>query len=119
ISGIGLSVFALSTFTPTQRFGILMLTILWMGIISELIFLPAILAGPLGLVFKPRKKRPAAPSGGEPEKALEAPEPAEEELIEEAVHGIGASHSAAAATPHTKERHLRLVREDGRHAGDA
>lgn len=115
ISGIGLSVFALSTFTPTQRFGILMLSILWMGILSELIFLPAILAGPLGLVFKPRKKRPAAASGGEPEKVLEAPEPAEEELIVEAVHGIG----AAAALPHTKERHLRLVREDGRHAGDA
>ena len=56
ISGIGLSIFALSTFTPTQRFGVLMLVILWMGAIAELIFFPAILAGPLGLVFKPRKR---------------------------------------------------------------
>lgn len=63
ISGLGLSVFALSTFTPTQRFGYLMLVILWMGVVAELIFFPAILAGPLGLVFKPRKRKdqPARP----------------------------------------------------------
>jgi predicted RND superfamily exporter protein len=56
ISGLGLSIFALSTFTPTQRFGILMLVILWLGAVAELIFFPALLAGPLGRVFKPRKK---------------------------------------------------------------
>jgi predicted RND superfamily exporter protein len=60
ISGLGLSVFALSTFTPTQRFGYLMLIILWMGVVAELIFFPALLAGPLGLVFKPRKKKDQA-----------------------------------------------------------
>ncbi len=54
ISGLGLSVFAFSTFTPTQRFGWLMLTILIAGVIAELILLPAILAGPLGKVFEPR-----------------------------------------------------------------
>jgi uncharacterized protein len=54
ISGLGLSIFALSTFTPTQRFGILMLAILWTGMIAELVFFPALLAGPLGAVFKPR-----------------------------------------------------------------
>lgn len=57
ISGLGLSIFALSTFTPTQRFGFLMLSILWMGMIAELIFFPALLAGPLGAVFKPRGAR--------------------------------------------------------------
>ncbi len=51
ISGLGLSVFAFSTFTPTQRFGWLMLTILIAGVVAELIMLPAILAGPLGKVF--------------------------------------------------------------------
>jgi hypothetical protein len=56
ISGLGLSVFAISTFTPTQRFGVLMLVILWLGAVAELIYFPALLAGPLGLVFKPRKK---------------------------------------------------------------
>jgi hypothetical protein len=54
ISGLGLSVFALSTFTPTQRFGVLMLTILWAGAVAELIYFPALLAGPLGMFFKPR-----------------------------------------------------------------
>src|SRR2546423_831074 len=60
IGGLGLSIFALSTFTPTQRFGYLMLVILWMGVAAELIFFPALLAGPLGLAFKPRKKKPEA-----------------------------------------------------------
>jgi uncharacterized protein len=55
ISGLGLSVFAFSTFTPTQRFGWLMLTILVAGVISELVMLPALLAGPLGRVFQPMK----------------------------------------------------------------
>jgi predicted RND superfamily exporter protein len=60
ISGLGLSVFALSTFTPTQRFGWLMLTILIAGVVAELILLPAILAGPLGKVFEPRQVRHTA-----------------------------------------------------------
>jgi predicted RND superfamily exporter protein len=55
ISGLGLSIFAFSTFTPTQRFGYLMLTILWAGVASELIYFPALLAGPLGAVFTPAK----------------------------------------------------------------
>jgi predicted RND superfamily exporter protein len=57
ISGLGLSVFAFSTFTPTQRFGWLMLTILVAGVVAELILLPAILAGPLGKAFEPRQSR--------------------------------------------------------------
>lgn len=60
MSGLGLSVFALSTFTPTQRFGYLMLAILWAGVVAELVFFPALLAGPLGGVFKPRKRKAAA-----------------------------------------------------------
>jgi predicted RND superfamily exporter protein len=56
ISGLGLSIFAFSTFTPTQRFGVLMLVILWLGAVAELIYFPALLAGPLGMVFKPRRK---------------------------------------------------------------
>jgi hypothetical protein len=56
ISGLGLSIFAFSTFTPTQRFGVLMLVILWLGAVAELIYFPALLAGPLGMAFKPRKK---------------------------------------------------------------
>ncbi|BBO34389.1 efflux RND transporter permease subunit [Lacipirellula parvula] len=61
INGLGLSVFATSSFTPTQRFGWLMLTILVAGIVAELIMLPSIMFGPIGRVFdlKKRKSRPA------------------------------------------------------------
>jgi hypothetical protein len=81
ISGLGLSVFALSTFTPTQRFGYLMLTILFAGLVAELIMLPALLAGPLGRFCSPRQSRkvkanppgvPAAeqsPAGAKPARA--------------------------------------------------
>ncbi len=51
IAGIGLAVFALSTFTPTQRFGVLMFTLLATALVGDLIFLPALLAGPLGKYF--------------------------------------------------------------------
>jgi predicted RND superfamily exporter protein len=57
ISGLGLSVFAFSTFTPTQRFGWLMLTILIAGVVSELVMLPAIIASPLGKAFEPQSSR--------------------------------------------------------------
>ncbi len=55
ISGLGLSIFSFSTFIPIKRFGFLMLAILFAGVAAELIFLPALLAGPLGKVFQPRK----------------------------------------------------------------
>ena len=61
ISGIGLSVFALSTFTPTQKLGWLMMTILVAGAVAELVMLPAILAGPLGRVFDIGQSKAAAP----------------------------------------------------------
>ena len=54
IGGLGLSVFALSTFTPTQRFGTMMLTLLVAALYGDLILLPALLAGPLGKYLSPR-----------------------------------------------------------------
>lgn len=51
IGGLGLSVFALSTFTPTQQFGKLMLALLAAALVGDLIFLPALLASPLGRIF--------------------------------------------------------------------
>jgi uncharacterized protein len=74
ISGLGLSVFAFSTFTPTQRFGYLMLAILFAGVVAELVFFPALLAGPLGRVFRPTgtppepepTESPVAELAGEP-----------------------------------------------------
>ncbi len=62
IGGLGLSVFALSTFTPTQRFGTLMLALLGAALVGDLIFLPALLASPLGRIFtvRPEKKKGSA-----------------------------------------------------------
>jgi hypothetical protein len=58
INGLGLSVFAFSNFAPTKQFGYLMLSILVAGVVAELILLPALLAGPLGKVFRPGPRRP-------------------------------------------------------------
>ena len=54
VGGLGMFVFALSTFTPTQRFGTLMLVLLMTALLGDLILLPALLAGPLGRWFRPR-----------------------------------------------------------------
>ena len=62
IGGFGLSAFALSTFTPTQRFGVLMLILLGMALVGDLILLPALIAGPLGKYFG--KERPGANPNG-------------------------------------------------------
>jgi predicted RND superfamily exporter protein len=58
IAGFGLAAFALSTFTPTQMFGVMMLTILLLAMLGDLIFLAAMLNTPLGRMFEPRKKTP-------------------------------------------------------------
>ncbi len=51
IAGFGLSVFALSTFAPTQRFGVLMLVLLATALVGDLVILPALLASPFGKLF--------------------------------------------------------------------
>lgn len=61
VIGIGLSAFILSPFTPTQRFGYLMVTLLTAALVGNLIILPAVLAGPFGALFgrKFQKRRKA------------------------------------------------------------
>jgi predicted RND superfamily exporter protein len=58
ICGFGLLVFALSSFVPTSRFAWLMAAMLGTGLIGDLIFLPALLAGPLGKYFEPKASSP-------------------------------------------------------------
>ena len=48
VIGLGLAVFALSEFVPTFRFGALTIALLTASLACNLIFLPALLAGPLG-----------------------------------------------------------------------
>jgi predicted RND superfamily exporter protein len=57
IAGLGLAAFALSTFTPTQMFGIMMLTILMVAMLGDLVFLAALLNTPIGRFFEPKKNR--------------------------------------------------------------
>jgi uncharacterized protein len=57
VIGLGLSAFALSAFMPTRRFGILMFTMLTISSIGNLVFLPALLAGPAGHWFWRLPKR--------------------------------------------------------------
>jgi predicted RND superfamily exporter protein len=54
VIGLGLSIFALSDFTPTCRFGLLMVLLLSVGLVVNLVLLPALLAGPLGGFFARR-----------------------------------------------------------------
>jgi predicted RND superfamily exporter protein len=51
VIGLGLSVFSLSPFGPTQRFGHMMLAMLTVALVGNLVFMPALLSGPLGAVF--------------------------------------------------------------------
>ncbi|MFG0261271.1 MAG: MMPL family transporter, partial [Novipirellula sp. JB048] len=64
VGGLGLFIFALSTFTPTQRFGTLMLVMLATALVGDLILLPALLAGPAGRWFKPRVSAPEPEGSG-------------------------------------------------------
>jgi uncharacterized protein len=65
VIGLGLSAFALSSFTPTFRFGALMIGLLTVGLAGNLLFLPALLAGPLGRLIASRvpQKTDLGPSG--------------------------------------------------------
>ncbi len=57
ICGAGLIVFSLSTFMPIVHFAWLMVTLLAAALLGDLVFLPAMLAGPLGEVFRGKRKQ--------------------------------------------------------------
>jgi predicted RND superfamily exporter protein len=48
VCGLGLSVFVFSGFLPTQRFCGMILVLLLLGLLGDLVLLPALLVGPLG-----------------------------------------------------------------------
>jgi predicted RND superfamily exporter protein len=52
ICGLGLLVFALSSFVPTSRFAWMMAGLLMMALLGDLIVLPALLLSPLGRCFE-------------------------------------------------------------------
>lgn len=59
VLGLGLAVFALSTFVPTQRFGAMMFLLLSCALVANLMLLPAVLASPLSYLFGRRVIRQA------------------------------------------------------------
>jgi hypothetical protein len=52
IAGFGMLVFAFSAFTPLQQFGYLMTAMLALALIGNLLVLPVVVAGPLGIFFR-------------------------------------------------------------------
>ncbi|MCH8924130.1 MAG: MMPL family transporter, partial [Planctomycetes bacterium] len=64
VGGLGLLVFALSSFTPTQRFGYLMFLLLAAALVGDLVFLPALLSGPIGRLFGRARAKPPAEVAG-------------------------------------------------------
>ncbi|MCA9123996.1 MAG: MMPL family transporter [Planctomycetales bacterium] len=97
IGGLGLAVFALSTFTPTQRFGVMMVTLLVAALAGDLILLPALLAGPLGRFFMVEKDESQAEKKTETELAIVSVDASEHEDIEDSTVAEGGEtrHSAA------------------------
>lgn len=55
ICGLGVACFMFSVFMPTVRFSRLLLVLLSVALIGDLLLLPAILAGPLGKLFRGKK----------------------------------------------------------------
>lgn len=76
VIGLGLAAFALSTFIPTFRFGALMIALLTVGLAGNLLFLPALLAGPLGRAVAGHIKRREAARAAAPVEEPLAKKPA-------------------------------------------
>lgn len=104
IAGLGLATFCFSTFQPTQRFGTLMLVILFVALIGDLIFLPALLTGPAGWLFGGRRKRtgrkPPAPEADGTKPGRTEQEPVETSADDEMI-------AVSGETPRTSTRHSR------------
>lgn len=111
IGGLGLAVFALSTFTPTQRFGVMMVTLLVAALAGDLILLPALLAGPLGRFFMVAADEPSAEKKTETEVAIASNDSPVLEIIE------AQTLNEAGETRHSATRGKRgsIVRSDKEH----
>ena len=55
ICSMGLVIYSFSWFMPTRRFSWMMVSLLMAAVIGDLVFLPSILAGPIGRLFPMRK----------------------------------------------------------------
>lgn len=87
VLGLGLAVFSLSSFVPTQRFGAMMFCLLTAALAGNLLMMPAVLASPLAYFFGGRLVRRAKRERNvhEENAALEL---LSEELVDHAPHAI-------------------------------
>ncbi len=125
ISGLSLSVFVLSTFTPTQRMGWLMMSILIAGMIAELVMLPALLAGPLGKLFPIRPQDAKRddkhdPAGGHRDDDAKSLDESRHAMRQEAISAMTENGAAERAVGHhqphafTLRERLANLRRDSR-----
>ncbi|MEQ8791571.1 MAG: MMPL family transporter [Pirellulaceae bacterium] len=106
IGGLGLSVFALSTFTPTQGFGIMMLCLLATALVGDLVLLPALLASPLGAFFAPPVDTPDD-QGAAPGAVSDGPL-SEEASSGKTPHSSGRTQAASSQVRRRDDGHRRL-----------
>ena len=100
IGGLGLAVFATSTFTPTQQFGYLMISMLGAALVGDLLLLPALLMSPLGYFFSLGSKV----AGGIPQPFVETEQPVA--LPAEAATASAETEEAPAHVATDKEKEL-------------
>ena len=83
VLGLGLAVFALSSFVPTQRFGAMMFCLLTAALVGNLLILPAVLCSPIAASVRPPPVRKGVPRWQPKRRPAKAPPKAAEELPEE------------------------------------
>ncbi len=66
ICGVGLLVFCLSGFLPTQRFAIMIFTLLAAALIGDVVLFPALLIGPFERFYRTTEEASAGPADVEP-----------------------------------------------------
>jgi len=90
VLGLGLAVFALSAFVPTQRFGAMMFLLLSAALVGNLFLLPSVLASPLSYFFGRRLRRTQQEPRGhaEPAAAAAATEPVTRHLRRDTSHDV-------------------------------
>jgi predicted RND superfamily exporter protein len=55
VCGLGILVFAASSFAPTRRFAWMLSLLVTAALVGDLVLLPALLSGRLGRFFRPRE----------------------------------------------------------------
>ncbi len=66
VGGLGMFMHYFSAFTPTMRFGVLMLPLMGTALIGDMTLLPAVLAGPLSFWFRRRSSQTAPVASSAP-----------------------------------------------------